>query len=784
MTEVDLRGTKSYVGQSVKRREDTRFATGHGRYLDDVELPRQLYAAFVRSPIARGALLSVDASAAVAMDGVVAVFTAEDLHPHAHTYWVTMMGPDGHRHPHRALAEHDLRYVGEPIAVVIADSRYRAEDGAELVDIEVDAEQAVVTMAQGLEAAHLVHPELEDNISGEIPAVNNPLYDAAMVSAPRVFTETFEQHRYLCVPMECRGIIASWDAYRQHMEIVVSSQTAHETRLATARLLDVPEDHIHVVMPDVGGSFGQKMFLGREEFAIILAAKVLGRAVKWTEDRAENLIAAGHAREEILTTSFGVDDEGHLLALKAHHIENVGAFPNAGDGTVAAMAGGMFPGPYKVDHLAYTAQGVYTNTSGRCAYRGPWMMETVGREQMMDVVAEELAIDPLEIRRRNVLHQSDLPYVTASQLVYETVSPSETLEQAAQMIGYDDFRVQQEEARRDGRYLGIGLALYIEPQFGFGALGTEGVTLRVGPSGKVNAYFSSGGHGQGLETTATQVVAEHLGMDMDDISFTQGDTASTPYGMGTGGSRSAAILSGAAMAGAAKLKARIIELGSAALGASPEEVDFEGGVVMVRGDASRGLPLAHLAAMAYLNTDALPPGTETGLEVSARYKAPFVMFSNACHAVTVETDPVTGVVKILRYVVSEDCGNLINPMIVEGQIAGGVAQGIGGVFYEHFEYDADGNPLTTTFLDYHLPTAAELPDFQYGHVITPSNTPGGHKGMAEGGAMCSPPALINAVRDSLRPFGAKINTQPLTPEVLVNAIDAGLARGAQLAGQS
>jgi carbon-monoxide dehydrogenase large subunit len=392
---------------------------------------------------------------------------------------------------------------------------------------------------------------------------------------------------------------------------------------------------------------------------------------------------------------------------------------------------------------------------------------------MVDVVAQRLGIDPLEFRRRNVITLDELPFTTATEQVYETVSPAETLEQAAELIRYDEFRALQATARDEGRYLGLGLALYIEPQYGFGILGTEGATIRVEPSGKVNVYMSSGSHGQSLETTALQVVADELGVPMDDISFTQGDTAATPYGPGTGGSRSAALISGAAMAAAQQMKERIIAVGAHLLEAAPGDVDLDGGVVSVKGDPSTGVPLAQIAAVAYLDTDQLPPDIAPGLEVSARYKSPFIMFSNACHAVTVEVDVATGEVKLLRYVVSEDCGNMINPMVVEGQIAGGVAQGIGGVFYEHFEYDEDGNPLTTTFLDYHLPTAVEIPDFEYGHVITPSPTPGGYKGMGEGGAMCSPPALINAVRDALSPFHATITRQPLTPDAILQAIDAG-----------
>jgi carbon-monoxide dehydrogenase large subunit len=434
---------------------------------------------------------------------------------------------------------------------------------------------------------------------------------------------------------------------------------------------------------------------------------------------------------------------------------------------VAVLA---FPGPYRMQRLRFSAEAVYSNTCGRCAYRGPWQIETLAREQLIDLVAEKLDIDPLEIRRRNAIQQSELPYTTASGVVYESVSPAETLEQAAEMIGYEQFRKEQEEARRQGRYLGIGLSLYVEPQFGFGPWGTEGATLRVEPSGKISLTMSSGSHGQSVETTAVQVVADALGVDFDDIRFYQGDSASAPYGPGTGGSRSAAIVSGAALAASADIRAKILAIAAHLLEASEADLEIEAGIIGVRGVPQATVSLAQVAATAYLNPDALPEGTAPGLEVTSRWKSPMIMHSNACHAVTVEVDPATGTVKILRYVVSEDCGNMINPMVVEGQIAGGAAQGIGGVLYEHFEYDDRGNPLTTTFLDYQLPTASEIPDFEYGHVVTPAPTPGGFKGMGEGGAIGAPPALINAVRDALRPFGAKLTTQPLIPDVILSAI--------------
>jgi aerobic carbon-monoxide dehydrogenase large subunit len=400
------------------------------------------------------------------------------------------------------------------------------------------------------------------------------------------------------------------------------------------------------------------------------------------------------------------------------------------------------------------------------------MMETVGREQMIDVVARELGIDPLEIRRRNVITRDDLPFTTPTTLVYETVSPAETLEQAVELIGYQQFRRDQEKARAEGRLLGIGLSLYVEPQPGFGPLGTEAATIRVEPSGKVNVYMSTGSHGQSVETTMAQIVADEMGVAISDVRIIQGDTKATPYGAGTGGSRTGAIAGGAAHAAARAMREKVAAVAGRLLEVSPGDIEMESSIAMVKGDPDGPkVSLAEIAAAAYLNTDALGPDLEPGLEVSKRYKAPLFMFSNACHVVTVEVDRETGQVRILRYVVSEDCGNMINPMIVEGQIAGGIAQAIGGVFYEHMIYDADGNPVTTTFMDYLLPTAAEIPEFEYGHVVTPSNTPGGYKGLGEGGAIASPPALLNAVRDALAPLGVTLTEQALTPGKILALIE-------------
>ena len=773
-------GAARWIGKSVQRSEDRRLVTGRGRYVDDVVLPGMVHAHFLRSSVARGTISHLDVTEAREAQGVVAVFTAGEVNSSEHQFWQTMMGPDAAYPPGRVLAEGDVRYVGEPVAIVLAESRYLAEDAAELIELDIEPAPPILDMVAALASdTDLVHPERESNLSGEARA-EIPGLDVRLEQAPHTFTETFRQHRYLCVPMETRGIVSIWDPWREQLEITLSCQSVHETRLFYARMLGIPEGDIHVVMGDVGGSFGQKMFPEKEEHAVVIASRLIaGRPIKWIEDRAENLISGGHSREECLTVTIAVDDDGHLLAAMGHQIEDVGAFPRPGDGTAGGSALALFPGPYRWSgpgSVGYVSQGAFTNTCGRTAYRGPWMMETTAREQIVDVAAQKLGIDPLEMRRRNIISVADMPFTTPMQLQFETVSPAETLEQAAELIGYEEFRKFQQQARDENRLVGIGLSTYVEPQFGFGILATEATTVRIEPSGKVNVYTSTGSHGQSLETTLAQIVADELGVAFDDIRIIQGDSARTPYGAGTGGSRSGAIASGAAHAAAASMQEKVLTIAAHLLEASVDDVEMSDGVVSVRGVADASVSLAQVAAVAYLNTDAMPPGVPPGLEASERYKAPMFMFSNATHAVTVEVDRATGQVQILRYVVSEDCGNMINPMVVEGQIAGGVVQAIGGVFYEHMVYDEDGNPTATTFMDYLLPTAAETPDLEYGHVVTPSNTPGGYKGLGEGGAICAPAALLNAVRDALAPLGVSITEQPLSPDRVLRLINEASTR--------
>lgn len=757
-----------FVGQSVQRREDPRLLTGRGRYLADIVLPGMGHAAFVRSEFARGRITSLDVEAARALPGVHAVFTADDINPCVHETWWRMAGQEAIYPPPYALATGDVRYVGDPIVLVVADSRAIAEDACDLVEVDIDPVPPLLDPEVSSTSSDLIHPEVGTNAPQVLPAVPDPELDEAFDTAASVVTATFGEHRYLTVPMETRGIIGHWDPYAESLVIWASTQSAHELRGFYSRLLAIPESKVRVMVPDVGGGFGLKVMSLRDEWAVVIASVLLGRPVRWVEDRRENLIASAHARDERMTLSMAIDDDGCFQAIRAHHVENVGAYPYAASASSGMLVGMFLSAAYKIPKVGYSNTTAYTNTCGRAPYRGPFLMETVGPEQMVDVVARAIGVDPLELRRRNVIGAEDLPYTLPSMLAYDGITPAETLEQAAEMIDYEGFRRDQEQGRSEGRLLGIGISLCVEPSaISFGLLATEGISLRMEASGTVNCILSSSSTGMSVETTVMQVVAEHLGCELDDVTFFQGDTTLTPYGAGTQGSRSAVLYGNVARQAAVELRTKVLAIAAHLLEASEDDLEIEAGTVSVKGTPARSVTLGQVGELAYINTDALPPGVTPGLEVSSRYKAVPFTFSNACHMCTVEIDPVTGLVTVLRYVVSEDCGRMINPRIVEGQVYGGVAQGIGGVLYEHMPYDEAGTPLAATFVDYLVPTAAEIPVIEVRHLESVAANPLGVKGVGEGGAVASPAAVFNAVADALAPLGIDVRDTPLGPAQIV-----------------
>ncbi|HZQ58186.1 MAG TPA: xanthine dehydrogenase family protein molybdopterin-binding subunit [Acidimicrobiales bacterium] len=765
-----------FVGQSIARKEDRRLVTGHGQYVDDVAVPGLLHAAFLRSEVAKGAISALDTTAAAALPGVEAVFTWADFNGRFGEAWHAMLGEEMVVPPPLAIG--DVRYVGDPVAVVVAESRYVAEDACDLIRVDYEPGTAAVDYATAAsEGEPVVHAGwgLTSNAMVAVPFMAlSPDLDAVFAGAAHVTECTIEQNRYVPVPMETRGIVAWWHPGRDELDVTCSTQSVHETRNFFSRYLGVPEGNVRVTARDVGGGFGQKMFVFREECAVVLASRLLGRPVKWVEDRRENLISGPHARNEQGRVRIALDDQGVIQAMAVDHVGDVGAYPAC----PAVMDATLLPGPYRVPRLGFSMAMVWTNTMGKGAYRGPWMFETTAREMAVDVAAAEIGMDPAELRRRNLLSAKDLPFTSPSAKVFEEITPLETFEQALAMLDYDAFRREQAAAREQGRYLGVGISVYVEPtSMGSPTLYTEAATVRVESSGKVVAYLGTTSHGQSIETTMAQIVADTLGVRYDDVTIVQADTQSTPYGPGTGGSRTAVIAGGAARQASEAVRDKVIAVAAHAMEASPDDLEISDGTVAVRGTPTRAMSMKDVAKLAYRTVDQLGPDVEPGLEATVRFRpARFPTWSNATHVCVVEVDANTWLPKVLRYIVSEDCGRMINPRIVEGQIFGGVVQGLGGVLLEDFVYDADGNPLTTTFMDYLLPTASDVPDIEVGHIETVSTTnPGGYKGLGEGGAIGSHAAVANAIGDALSPFGVRVTRTPLGPKDIFGLVSAARA---------
>ncbi len=774
MTDTNATGAR-YVGTRVKRTEDVRLLTGHGTFVDDVVLPNLLHAYFVRSPFARAAIRGIDTSAALAAPGVRYVFTAADLNPDVHEQWHTAVGAAGPETPRPPLAEGEARFVGDPVALVVAEHRAQAVDAAELVDVDYDPLPAVVDYTTAEQNDALVHEQHGSNVVGELNGRPMAKLEETFAAAAHVVRETIHQHAHVAAPMEGRGILVDFQHATGELTIYSATQAPHEVRAFCARLLGIPEHRVRVIMRDTGGGFGQKVMVQRDEMCLMLAARKVDGPVKWVEDRRENLLAAGKSRQEHGDVAMAFDGDGNITGAYIDFVSDCGAYPTPWPVTTGAAVGMLFPGPYRVGKAGFATKCIYTNTVGRAAYRGPWQFESLAREVLLDIAARRIGIDPVELRRRNLVRTDELPYRNPNGMTYDSITPLETLEQALEILDYDAFRAEQAAAREQGRYLGVGVSSYVEPSTpGYGSYGTEAATIRIEPSGTVNVYIAGGSTGNSVETTVVQLTADALGVAIDDVHTIQGDTAVTGFGAGTAGSRSASMTAGAIRETSAILRERVCAIAAHKLEANAADIELADSRAFVRGTPAISVSLAEVAATAYLEPHALPPGTPAGLEASARYSATTgSIWVNATHVCTCEVDPTTGRVQLLRYIVSEDCGPMINPNVVEGQIAGGVVQGVGGALFEHLAYDDEGNPLATTFLDYLVPSAAEVPPIEYGHIETPSPGPGGFKGVGEGGAIGAPPAVVNAVADALAPFGVTVTRLPLTPARIVELVQRG-----------
>jgi carbon-monoxide dehydrogenase large subunit len=756
------------LGTSVPRKEDRRLVTGRGRFVGDLTLPRMRHVAFLRSAHAHARLRNVDASAARAAG--FRVFTGSDF---AAVSMRAVSGLPSYVETDQPVLAHDkVCFAGEPIAAVVAADRYLAEDGLELID--VDYEPLPVTVCAWNPPAAPVHPQAPDNVLLErtftAGSVENALTDSHLVFERELIT-----NRHSAQPLECRAGVALWDDAIDRLTYWNATQVPHVMRNMLAELLGLREGQVRVIAPDVGGGFGVKSVIYPEDVTLCLMARALpGIPLKWVEDRSEHLLAAAHARDHryVLQAAFAAD--GTLLALDADVTCNVGAYsvyPWTA-GLEPLMAGGLLTGPYKLANYRCTVRGVATNTAPAGPYRGVSRPATVfAMEAVFDEAAARLDIDPAELRRRNAIAPDDIPYTMPSRLVDDSGHYLECLQMALDAVGYEELRAEQRRRRAAGEPpMGIGMALYNEltglgraasagPRMPF-RTGHDACTVRMNPDGRATVISGVSSQGQGLETTVAQIVADALGIGYDDVEVRLGDTDEALWGFGAFSSRQSVIGGGAAHLAAGVVRDKVLALAAELIEANVEDLRIEAGQVYVAGEPKPSISLAEVARVAYLESNRLPEGFEPGLESTRFYDPIRGAFAAGAQVAAVEVDIATGALSILNYVCVEDAGRVLHPRIVEGQICGAIAQGLGGALYEHLVYDDAGNLAGGTLLDYLMPTSAEVPDLVIDHIARPAANPLGVRGVGEGGTLGPYAVLAGAVRDAL---GVPISSLPVSP---------------------
>jgi carbon-monoxide dehydrogenase large subunit len=771
-----------YFGASVRRKEDPRYLRGEGRYVDDIKLPGMLHAAFVRSPHGHAKVLSVKTEAARRLPGVSHVFAFADLER-----WMKPLPLFGAVPPglaarvdvtmkqvgQLAMARDRVRFVGEIVAMVLAGSRALAEDGCELVEVEYEPLPVVTDMVAGGEpGAHVLYPEWGDNVAVFFEAGFGDA-GAAFAQADVTVKERFDIQRYVGMPIETRGVVAQWDTRDGSLTTWNSTQVVHFVQQGLVSALGLPPHKIRVIAPDVGGGFGTKATGYPEDLLIPAAAIAARRPVKWTEDRREHMMSAGHARHQVHEIEIAARRDGTMLGVRDRIWLDLGAYNSWGMvlpyNTVAHLLG-----PHRVPSLHVECRGVVTNKTPNAPYRGAGRPETVfAMDRVVDCLARELRMDPADLRRKNYLTQADMPYELGipyrdgNPLVYDSGDFKAGLEAALSAVGYDALRQEQASLRAQGVHRGIGISGYVEGT----AIGPyEGATVRLDASGHAVVSTGACSQGQGHETSFAQIAADALGIPFDWVTIVGGDTAAIPFGVGTFASRSAVNAGSSIHVAAGKVRDKIVAAAAALLEAAPADIEIVDGAVSVRGAPASSLPVSRVIQAA-IPTFAKPGVASPDFEATVYQHQPTVTYASAVHVAYVEVDVGTGAVKLLRYLVAHDCGKVINPVIVEGQVHGGVAQGIGGALLEEMVYDEQAQLLTGTFMDYLVPTAMEVPAIETVHLEYPSprNTLG-MKGVGEGGAISPPAAIANAVEDALAPFGVRVTRTPLGPSVVLGLL--------------
>lgn len=781
----------SSIGQPLKRKEDPRLITGEARFLDDLTLPGLLHAAILRSPYAHARIKRINTSKAKALPGVAAVFTGEDFKdlPGMPIAW-QVTGAKNYVNAPRVLEIDRVTHAGMGVAVVLAEDRYVAEDAVRLIEVDWEVLPVVVDARKATEAgAPQIHENAPNNIVMDWSCGDSAGTDAALAASAVRVRQSLVNQRLIPTPMEPRGCMAQYNPAAEEYTVWMTSQAPHVMRLLmTAFVFAIPETKMRVISPQVGGGFGAKIFLYPEYCLVTALSKKVNRPVKWVETRSENYVATTHGRDHVTELEIGATRDGKITALKVDTYANLGGvLSTIAPGIPTTLYGRLLSGVYKIPHVYCHVLGVYTNTAMVDAYRGAGRPEaTYVVERAVDLLADELKMDPAEIRRINFIQPSEFPYAPADNLLaglkYDSGEYERALNRALEMAGYDQLRREQADARKQGRYIGIGVVSYLEicgvapsawiglPGQGWGAGLWESANVRVHLTGKVVVTSGSQSHGQGLETTFAQIVADELGVPFDDVIVQHSDTQGTPFGYGTYGSRSLAVGGVAIYNSLQRIKHKAVKLAAHMLEAAEEDMVYEGGKLFVRGTPDKAKTIQEVAGAAAL-AYSLPAGMEPFLDDTAYYDPPNCTYPFGTHIAVVEIDAPTGAVTLKRYIAVDDVGNPINPLIIDGQLHGGIVQGAAQALWEGAHYDERGNLITGSLMEYALPKADFLPMIETDRTVTPSpSNPLGVKGAGEAGTIGAAPTVVNAVIDALEPFGIRHLDMPLTPEKVWRAM--------------
>ncbi len=762
------------VGARIKRREDPRLIQGLAQYVDDVKLVDILHVAILRSPYAHARILSINTDAARSHPGVVAVVTGDDIKDKLGTVPCATTDPEGFPGmkvpPHYCLALEKVRLVGEPVVAVVAEDKYIAQDAVDLVEVDYDPLDAVTSSEDALAAgAPILHEQFGTNQAFTWSLAGGDI-DTALAEADRVVKQKFVHQRLAPNAIEPRGVLANYEAGDGQLTLWSSTQIPHLLRTQLSVMLGMAENRVRVIAPEVGGGFGSKLNVYAEEGLLGYISRELNRPVKWIEGRRENMMHTIHGRDQTGDVEVAVKNDGTITGLKYTVMADVGAYYQLLTPAIPTLTGLMLCGCYRFQNVAMNLTATFSNKMATDAYRGAGRPEaTYLVERIVDCVAHDLNMDPLEVRRKNLIGADEFPFTTGTALAYDSGDYTTALDKAMGMIDYDALRKEQAELREQGRYLGIGLSTYVEicgmgPSAAMPAGGWESSTVRVDPTGKVTVLTGVSPHGQGQETSFAQMIADGLGVDIDDVKIVHGDTEIVQYGIGTFGSRAMAVGGAALHIAMEKIREKANKIAAHLLEANPQDIVMDDNMYFVQGNPDNALSLADISTTAHVGVN-LPEGLEPGMAETHFFEPSNFTYPFGTHIAIVEVSADTGEIEIKRYIAVDDCGNIINPLLVEGQLHGGIVQGLSQALFEEVVYDEGGQMLSGSFMDYALPRAHHFPRFEMDNTITPSPVnPMGVKGVGEAGTIGSTPCIVNAVVDALKPFGVRHIDMPLRPE--------------------